>query len=400
LNIAAAAAVATVVAAGCGGSAVPPAASAAAAPPAGTERLLAMLPQGAQIVAEIDLARLRANPVIGAVVTRALADGGDDDAAAAGAGPGGAAAGDAGPAPAAVWLRGVLRGGAGPGAASAGDRGAGAPGGAGAARPAGDASLALADQLVLAAYGVGTAQAATLTVMAAHGEIAGATRLLDGIYALGPPEWIEQVQQRIALASTGDAGFAIQPAPELLALRAHAMPVEAPGASLRITARLSFDARIALARQTGIEAAPAQLSAWGDVADDLAIVIDCDAADPGAPAADAGAAPAPSGESSARPTGGPTGGPRPAARRGDPARKLSSGLRAMLEVVAAQPTVRALGLPASLSGARLISQGSWVRAIIAIGPDRLRRVAERAAGMLGAPGGPSAPPTPRGDPSP
>ena len=50
---------------------------------------------------------------------------------------------------------------------------------------------------------------------------------------------------------------------------------------MRITARLPFDARVALARQTGFDAAPAQLSLWADVADDVAIVVDADAADPG-----------------------------------------------------------------------------------------------------------------------
>ena len=42
---------------------------------------------------------------------------------------------------------------------------------------------------------------------------------------------------------------------------------------------------LALARQTGLDAAPAQISAWGDVADDLALIVDCDASDPGDAAA-------------------------------------------------------------------------------------------------------------------
>lgn len=332
---------------GCGGGAGAPAPATPAAPPAvGIERILAMLPQGAQVVVELDLARLRANPVIGGVVTRALAGATGEPAA----GPRG---------PAAAWLRTVLRG----------DAAAGEP-------AAGDAPLAVADQVVLAAYGVGTAEAATLTLLAAPRDIAGATRLAEGVYAVGPPAWVEQVQQRVALAGTGEAAFAIRPAPELLALRAHAMPAGAPGASLRITARLSFDARIALARQTGIDTAPAQLSAWGDVADDVAIVIDCDASDPG---------------------GAASGG-----RRADPARRLAATLRAMLAALAEQPAIRSLGLPSSLAGARLIARGSWVRAIIAIGPDHLRRIVERATGLLGgpaAPGGraPSSALTSRGD---
>jgi hypothetical protein len=280
--------------------------TAPAGPPPATvsERLLAMLPQGAQIVVEVDLARLRTNPVIGAVVTRALADRTGD-------------------------LAGV---------------------------PA--SPLAVADQVVFAAYGVGTAQAATLTLLAAPHDLDGAARLADGFYAIGPPEWVEQTQQRVALGATGASGFAVRAAPELLALRDHAMPAGAPGASLRVTARLPFDARISLARQTGLDAAPAQLSAWGDVADDLAVVIDCDAADPG----------------DVR-TG----------RRGDAARRLEAALRGALTTVAELPAVRVLGLPASLDGARLIAQGTWVRTIIAIGPAHLRRVALRATQLLGEP---------------
>lgn len=320
-------AVAVAAAIGCGGGPAPVTATPEPAP-AGTERLLAMLPQGAQVVIEVDLARLRANPVVGAVVTRALADR---------AAPGGAEAATG--APAAAWLRDALRG------------------------SAADSPLAAADQIALAAYGVGTAQAATLTVLAAPHDIAGTTRVADGVYALGPPEWVEQVEQRIALAgATGAAG--LRAAPELLALRAHAMPAEAPGASLRMTAQLSFDARIALARQTGLDVAPAQISAWGDVADDLALIVDCDASDPGNPAG-----------------GG---------RRGDPSRRLAATLRTVLAGVSELPAIRRLGLPSSLEGARLIARGSWVRAIVAVGPAHLHRVVERAGELLGAPapGGP------------
>src|SRR5215831_18528900 len=184
-------------AAGCGGGqgALLAPSSAASAPASPADRLLALVPQGAQIVVEIDLARLRGNPVVGAVVARALAERSGEVAGM--------------PAP----------------------------------------PLAVADQLVLAAYGVGTAQAATLTVLAAPRDIAGATRLADGLYAVGPPEWIEQAQQRAALVA--EPAIAIRAEPELLALRGHAMPANAPGAALRITARLPFDARISLARQTG-----------------------------------------------------------------------------------------------------------------------------------------------------
>lgn len=286
----------------CGGAPAEPVGRPAPAPVTPSDRMLAMLPPGVQVVVELDLARLRANPVVGRVVARALAE-------------------------------------------PAGELPAGVP------RP----SLALADRVVLAAYGVGTAQAATLTVLAAPTELAGATRVADGYYAIGPADWIDQVLQRVALAGTGEAAFAIRAAPELLALRDHALPAEAPGAALRITARLPFDARVALSREVGLDGAPAQLSAWADVADDLALIVDCDAADPGN---------------------------RPGKAGGDAATRLAGTLRRALAALAELPTVRALGLPSSLAGTKLITRGTWVRAIVAIGPAHLRRVVERAAALL------------------
>jgi hypothetical protein len=277
--------------------------AAPAPPPTVAERMLAMLPQGAQVVIEVDLARLRANPTVGDVVTRALADRIDDLPAGVPASP-----------------------------------------------------LAAAEQVVLAAYGVGTAQAATLTVVAAPHALDGMTPLTDGFYALGPPEWLEQIEQRVSLATTGEAKFAIAASAELLELRRRAMPASAPGASLRVTARLPFDARVSLARQTGLDAAPAQLSVWGDVADDFALVVDCDAADPGSRGDGRKASDAP--------------------------HRLEATLRAALAAVSEQPIIRALGLPSSLAGARLVARGTWVRTIIAIGPAHLRRVVERAAALL------------------
>jgi len=294
----------------CGGA--PPVAvpDVAPAPRGVAEGILAMLPPGAQVVVELDLARLRANPVVGAVVTRALAERTEDLPAGVPASP-----------------------------------------------------LAIADQLVLAAYGVGTAQAATLTVLAAPREIPDASRLADGFYAIGPADWVDQAQQRVALAATGERKLAIAAPAELLELRRRAMPASAPGASLRVTALLSFDARVALARLTGLDAAPAQLSAWADVADDLALVVDCDAADPGN---------------------------RDPGHRSD-ARRLEATLRGALAAAAEQPMVRSLGLPSSLAGAKLVSRGSWVRAIIAIGPAHLQRVVERATALLAAPTGDRSP---------
>ena len=267
------------------------------------ERMLRLLPDGAQIVVELDLARLRANPTVGRVVTQALA----------------AQAGTGASAPS-IFGVGVT-----------------------------SSPLAGADLVVLAAYGVGTAQAATVTLLVTKADVPGSRRLTPELVAVGPSEWLDQLEVRAQLpAATTPAAF--------MTLREHAMPPGAPGAALRITARLPFDARVALARQTGLDAAPAQLSVWADVVDDLAIVVDADAADPGDRAA------------------------KTATKR------LTVTMRGALASIADAPTVRALGIPSSLAAARLVAHGSWLRTIIAIGPAHLQRVIERATALLGAPG--------------
>lgn len=259
------------------------------------DRILPLLPEGAQLVVELDLKRLRANPVVGKLVVDVLA------------GP-------------ALPI-------------------AGMPG----------SPLAAADAIVLASYGMGTSQAATVTVIATNEKVEHGVPLGDGLVALGPESWTAQLEARAAIA--GQDGKLVAAA-DLLALRDHAMPDGAPGASLRITARLSFDARVALARQTGLEAPPARVSIWGDVVDDLAIIVDADAADPG--------------DKKAK----------------QPAKRLETGMRGMLAGLAAEPALQALGLPSSLQGARIVAKGSWVRTIIAIGPAHLHRVVERATAML------------------
>ena len=303
--------VAIAIVAACGGKPQPTSSAPSVRHPAtAAERVLAMLPDGAQIVVELDLARLRANPVVGAMVARAIAP----------------------------WAAPARM-----------------PGGLDRLPDRLADHVGIADAVVIAAYGIGTSQAATVTVVVATTEVPEATRLADGIYALGPTEWIAQLEGRAALIANGNP---IAAAPELLELRDRAMPDGAPGASLRVTARLPFDARIALARLTGLPGAPSRLSLWGDVVDDLAIIVDADAADPGERASKKSAA------------------------------RLIATIRAALSVVAGDPTARALGLSPSLTGAKLVAHGTWVRAILAVGPRRLQRVVERANALFSAPANP------------
>jgi hypothetical protein len=270
-----------------------------------------LLPEGAQVVVEVDLARLRANQAIGDVVTKALGELGADTKL-----PG---------------LPMTVQG----------------------------SPLAGADALALGAYGVGTPQAATIVLLVTKAEVAGGVRVAADIVALGPADWVDQVASRAAIAKLVPdipapigARATLTANEELGRLRDHAMPDGAPGACLRVTARLPFDARIAFAQLVGVDAAPAQLSIWGDVVDDLAIVIDADAADPGDKNA-----------KSAR-------------------TRITAALARVLRAVAAEPAIRAVGIANNIADPRVVEQGTWVRAIITVGPHQLGRAAERARKQL------------------
>lgn len=291
-----------VLVAACGGARPAPVAK-PVGPPSPAEQILALLPDGAQVIVELDLARLRANAVVGETAKQ--------------------------------WL----------GSLGAEARLPGLP------LSVVGSPLASADEVVLAAYGVGTAEAITITLLATKADVPNGVRLSPEIVALGPEEWIGQLETRQALAAQHPLVV-----PEAIKkLRDHAMPAGATGAIVRVTARLSFDARVALARMTNLDAAPAELSLWCDIADDLAIVIDANGADPGSHGAKADKA---------------------------AARRLAHTIRGVLGTIAEAEPVRALGIPTSLADARLVTEGAWVRTIVDVGPRHLARVTERARAML------------------
>ena len=245
------------------------------------DALLAQLPIGAEIVVELDLARLRANPVVGALAA--------DVFAGAPEVPGGAPA------------------------------------------PTLDDAVAVA----FGAYNVGTPAASTITV------VAGGTP---------PPEAIELGDDRWALALEGDTAAILatdagSPSAAgdaaLQTARAWAMPAAAEGASLRVAARLGDDARAGLAQVLGIETAPAVVSVWGDVADDLAVIV----------------------RLADRPHG-----KKPA---------WLPGVARSLARAAALPQVNALGLSRPLHDAEIRREQTGVTVTLIVAPGRLRRAVDR-----------------------
>src|SRR6185312_5066724 len=164
---------------GCGGHHTAPITSTRVPTPA--EKVLALLPDGAQVIVEFDLARLRANATVGDTAKAALGGLGAESHL-----PG---------LPVSVL---------------------GSP-------------LASADQVVLAAYGVGTAQAVTVTLVTTKAEVPNGVRLSPELVALGPDEWVGQLQTRAALA----AEHPLAVPEDVLKLRDHAMPQGATGAIVR-----------------------------------------------------------------------------------------------------------------------------------------------------------------------
>lgn len=311
------------------------------------DSLLAMLPAGAEVVIEIDLERARGNPVIGGLVGKLL------------------------------------------------EREAGEEQGGAEADPLaslGAAPLAHARAVVVASYHVGSAEAGSLTLLRCDGPAAPraaalrATAIGDDVLALGPPELVEQAQL-VAAAAIPASSSQLH---SLLALRAKPMPEGATGAVLRVTAELSFEARVSLARQTSLEAPPARLALWADVADDAALVVMADSRDE-----EQAARPASSQASQASQASRSSKAPK--GKRGEPspqqkaAERLAAALTGALGELARDPRVTALGLGQPLRNAKLSRAGSWIQLVVVVGPERLGRAVERAAAWLALPSAATSP---------
>lgn len=204
----------------CGGSAPAPAPiSVPTRAATAGDALLPYVPVGAAVLVELDLARLRANPTVGAVA-RGLIDG------------------------------------------------AGAPQDAVA-----PAALVGAEAAVLATYAPGAPDARTITVVRGGQRPATAVALAVDVWALADEGATADL---LAAASTG--GVTADRA--LMAMRAAVMPAGADGAAIRLTARLDGPARRELGSLFDEPRPPAAVAAWLDVADDLATVVWLDGVTP------------------------------------------------------------------------------------------------------------------------
>lgn len=179
------------------------------------DELAAIIPAGADVLIEVDIARLRGNSVVGPVIAelgRIVPDTSAD---------------------------GLM--------------------------PVDLSVLRHADAVVLCAYHVGEKRAVAIMLIRSTKPLG--TRIDKQTFALGPPAMIERVlrvREGAEPALVGDRAF--------MTVRTRAMPARATGASVRVTARLDFDARVALAGRLDVDIAPETLSVWADVADDFALV--------------------------------------------------------------------------------------------------------------------------------
>lgn len=251
------------------------------------DRILAFAPTGAEAVLEIDLARLRRNPAVGPLVR----------------------------------------------AVTAGQL----------ARPD---LIGAADLLVFVSYRIGESDAGQLVfAVGAEVERLPAARVLEpDLVAIGPPALLD----RVDLVRAG-AAPALSTDRALLRVRALAMPERAQGASLRMSARLGFEGRLSLARRLELDAVPAWLSVWADVADDLAAVALLGGEGPGE------------------------------------ARDLARAVERVRNRLARSGPTRRLGLARTVASTEVKVSGSEVRTVLVVGPQRLERLVGRVLARLTAP---------------
>ena len=126
------------------------------------------------------------------------------------------------------------------------------------------------DAIVSASYQVGRANAATVTLVRGEGvsRIANATRLDARTVVLADAVWTQKVQA----AGSGKIS-SMRADHSLLRIRTVAMPEAAEAAAFRVSAKLDFKARVALVREFDLEFAPRTVSLWADVVDDFATVV-------------------------------------------------------------------------------------------------------------------------------
>lgn len=128
--------------------------------------------------------------------------------------------------------------------------------------------LPRAEVMVVAVYDIGGTPRQLIVLQGPALAEQAMPSLGDDILAVGDPDLVRQAEGLQGAAST------MVEDEELWALRSQPMPEKAGAAALRVVTRLGFDARVALASRLGISDVPISMTLWADVVDDLAVVAD------------------------------------------------------------------------------------------------------------------------------
>ncbi len=200
------------------------------------------------------------------------------------------------------------------------------------------------ETIVTGSYRLGRGNAATVTIVRGDrvGQIPNASRLDSRTVVLADAVWVKRVR-----AIAAGQGHSLLRDRKLLEVRTRAMPDAAQYAAVRVSARLGFRARVALAREFDLEFAPHTVSLWADVVDDFATVLVLEEGTP---------------------------------KR---AKELGMAIEAYRDEVASIPIIRLLHLSQALRAMRVDRLGRRVRAVLLIGPSRLEKVVRRVTGRIG-----------------
>lgn len=192
----------------CGSSSAPVAETVSLRAPTAGQSLLASAPLGADLLLEVNLQRLRENPVVGGLLAKVAP-------------------------PDALENVDLLQ---------------------------------QADVALLLVYDVGTSPRQLVILRSREDTLPGAVALGEKVFAVGDEKLLA-----LAAGIQGPDQSMLADR-ELLRLSDAAMPGAAKDASLRLALRLDFDARVSIASKVNISEVPTSVAVWGDVVDDLAVI--------------------------------------------------------------------------------------------------------------------------------
>ncbi len=192
-----------------------------------------------------------------------------------------------------------------------------------------------ADALLILVYGIGDTPRQLVVLRSSEADLPGATRLRPGLFAVGDSRLLAQAEA----LQKGDPSMAEDR--QLQRLRAQVMPEKARHASVRLAVRLNFDARVEVAAKAKVSEVPVSMALWGDVEDDLAIVMEL----------------------------------QTDKDRGT--ERMAQAISALAKRLSAHPYIRYLGLSKPIQNARVTRTATSVRVVLVIAPKRLTFLVHR-----------------------